>query len=40
MTMPRYRDVKDAPLPTDAELIPHLQAMLEGGYRRRVWVML
>ena len=40
MTTPRYHDIKDTPLPTDAELIPHIQAMLEGGYRRQVWVML
>lgn len=40
MTTPRYHDIKDIPLPTDAELIPHVQAMLEGGYRRQVWVML
>lgn len=40
MTTPRYHDVKNSPLPTDAELIPHLQAMLEGSYRRQVWVML
>lgn len=40
MTTPNYHDVKNVPLPTDAELVPHLQAMLEGGYRRQVWVML
>lgn len=40
MPMPHYDDIKNLPLPTDRELIPHLQALLEGGYRRQVWVML
>ena len=40
MTTPRFHDIKDTPLPTDAELIPHLQAMLEGGFRRQIWLML
>jgi hypothetical protein len=40
MTIPRYDDIRDLPLRTDAELIPQLTAALEGGYRRQVWVML
>lgn len=40
MTIPRYDDIRDLSLRTDAELIPQLTAALEGGYRRQVWVML
>ena len=40
MTTPRYHDIRDIPLPTETELVPHLQAMLEGGFRRQIWVML
>jgi hypothetical protein len=40
MPKPHYDDVRDIPLPTDVELLPHLQTMLEGAFRRQVWVML
>ena len=40
MTRPRNRDIQNVPLTTDAQLIPHLQALLEGAFRRQVWVML
>jgi hypothetical protein len=40
MTRPRYQDIQNTPLPTDVELIPHLQKVLEGGYRRQFWVTL
>ncbi|MFC5501247.1 hypothetical protein ACFPJ4_03220 [Lysinimonas soli] len=37
---PNDHDIRNVPLPSDAELIPHLQRMLENGLRRQVWVML
>ncbi len=40
MTRPNYDDIRTIPLPTDRELIPHLQAMLEAAFRRQVWIML
>ena len=40
MTRPRYEDIRTIPLPTDRELIPHLQTMLETALRRQVWIML
>jgi len=39
MKRPRHSDVKNLPLPTDSELLPHLQLMLEGAFRRQLWVM-
>jgi hypothetical protein len=35
-----YAHVKDTPLPTDVELVPFLTGLLEGAYRRQVWVTL
>ncbi|MGV8896211.1 MAG: hypothetical protein ACOH10_09320 [Rhodoglobus sp.] len=40
MTRPHYDDISTIPLPTDRELIPHLQVMLEAALRRQVWIML
>jgi hypothetical protein len=40
MTIPHFNDVRDRPLPTDDELVPFLQTMLEGSFRRQVWVMM
>ncbi|MEO8094718.1 MAG: hypothetical protein ABI632_07270 [Pseudolysinimonas sp.] len=40
MPTPSYDDVRDIPLPTDLDLVPHLQGLLEGAFRRQVWVML
>lgn len=40
MPIPRFSDVAHVPLPTDRELVPHLQSLLEGGYRRQVWIMM
>lgn len=40
MAKPHFNDVRDTPLTTDAELVPFLQTLLEGAYRRQVWVML
>ena len=39
MTRPHYDDIRTIPLPTDRELIPHLQVMLEMALRRQVWIM-
>ena len=39
MKRPRYSAVQDVPLPTDLELLPHLQGLLEGASRRQLWVM-
>lgn len=39
MTRPHYDDIRTIPLPTDRELIPHLQEMLEQALRRQVWIM-
>lgn len=39
MKRPPYSDIQDVPLPTDIELLPHLQALLEGAFRRQLWVM-
>src|SRR5688572_28163806 len=40
MPTPNFNDVRDRPLATDEQLVPFLQSMLEGSYRRQVWVML
>jgi hypothetical protein len=40
MPVPHFDTVRDTPLPTDAELVPHLQAMLEQSLRRQIWIML
>ena len=40
MPIPHYDTVRDTPLPTDAELIPHIRLMLDRPLRRQVWVML
>lgn len=39
MTRPRFDDIRTIPLPTDRELIPHLQVLLEEALRRQVWIM-
>lgn len=39
MTRPHYDDIRTVPLPTDRELIPHLQVMIEQALRRQVWIM-
>ncbi len=39
MTRPRYTHIADIPLPTDAELVPHLQSLLEKASRRQLLVM-
>ena len=39
MKRPRSSDVQDVALPTDIELVPHLQHLLEGAFRRQLWVM-
>ena len=39
MTRPHFDDIRTIPLPTDRELIPHLQVMLEEALRRQVWIM-
>ncbi|MDJ0336020.1 hypothetical protein QMG83_12365 [Salinibacterium sp. G-O1] len=39
MTRPNYDDIRTIPLPTDRELIPHVQVMLEQSLRRQVWIM-
>ena len=40
MTIPRFNDVRDQPLTTDEQLVPFLQCMIEGSFRRQVWVMM
>ncbi|MCY7300451.1 MAG: hypothetical protein LH616_14730 [Ilumatobacteraceae bacterium] len=40
MPIPRYDDIRTIPLPTDHELIPHLEGMLDRALRRQVWIML
>ena len=40
MTIPRFDDVRDRQFSSDDELIPFLQSMLEGSFRRQVWVMM
>ncbi len=40
MPRPHYDDIRTIPLPTDRELIPHLQVMLDTALRRQVWIML
>ncbi|MDP9028788.1 MAG: hypothetical protein M3N46_14770 [Actinomycetota bacterium] len=39
MKPPRYSDIKDVPLPTDVELLPHLEVLLDGAFRQQLWVM-
>jgi hypothetical protein len=39
MTRPQFDNIRTIPLPTDRELIPHLQLMLEEALRRQVWIM-
>lgn len=40
MVTPHFNDVRDTSFTSDAELVPLLQSLLEGAYRRQVWVML
>lgn len=40
MPTPSYDTVRDIPLPTDTELVPHLQSLLANAYRRQVWITL
>ncbi len=40
MATPNFTDVRDHQLTTDEQLVPFLQSMLEGSFRRQVWVML
>jgi hypothetical protein len=40
MPAQHFNDVRDHPLTTDEQLVPFLQSMLEGSFRRQVWVML
>jgi hypothetical protein len=40
MPLPHYDNVRDTPLPTDRELVPLLQNLLERANRRQAWVML
>ena len=40
MTTPNFNEVRDLPLTTDDELVPVIQSLLEGAYRRQVWLML
>jgi hypothetical protein len=40
MVTPNFDDIRDTPLTTDEQLVPFLQALLEGAYRRQVWLVL
>ena len=40
MAIPSFNEVRDHPLTTDEQLVPFLQSMLEGSFRRQVWVMM
>jgi len=40
MAIPSFDTIHDIPLPTDAELVPHLTRMLERAFRHQIWVML
>jgi hypothetical protein len=40
MTIPHFNDVRDRSFTTDEELVPFLQSVLEGSFRRQVWVMM
>ena len=40
MPIPSFDTVRDIPLPTDAELVPHLQSLLERALRHQICVML
>jgi len=40
MPIPRYDDIRTIPLPTDRELIPHLESMLDCALRRQVWLIM
>lgn len=38
MKTPRYPEIRNVPLPTDVELLPHLTALLEGAFRHQLWM--
>jgi hypothetical protein len=40
MPIPHFNDVRDIPLATDEQLVAHLEALLEGAWRRQVWITL
>ena len=40
MPVPSFDTVRDIPLPTDTELVPHLQSLLDRAVRHQIWVML
>jgi hypothetical protein len=39
MTMPRFEDVRNVPLTTDADLMERVEHLLDGAIRRQLWFM-